>query len=93
MYNKEEQIKSIDEYIKANKQDLTNKEIEYLENISNNIRQSQNDEELLKWNLMLVIFLNSEKLDKLLKRDKFFKQWMLLLKLLAILASIIYHYI
>lgn len=93
MYSKEEQIRSIDEFIVDNKQDLTNKEIEYLENINHNIGQSQTDEELLKWNLLLTVFFSNTKLDKLLKRDKLFKRWMLLLKLLAILASIIYHYI
>jgi hypothetical protein len=97
MYNKEENIKSIGEYINNNKQDLTIEEIKYLEDIRDKIAQSENDEELLKCNYLLALFLTNEKLDNKIRKsqkwDKLFKWSYLLVKLLAILASIIYHYI
>ena len=93
MYSKEENIKSIEEYIKNHNKELSIQEIEYLEQIKLKIEQAQNDDELLKWNCILAMFINTETLEKLkkaLKRDQYFRWAGLLLKLLAILISF-YH--
>lgn len=95
MYNKEEHAKSIEQFINDNKKDLNKEEIENLEIIRDNILKSQTEEELLKWNYLLALFLTTKKLDKKIqesqKRDKFSGWFFLILKLLLLLATILFH--
>jgi hypothetical protein len=94
MYNKDEQVKSIEQYINNNK-DLNKEEIEHLEIIRDNISKSQTEDELLKWNSLLVLFLTTKKLDKKIqeswKRDKLSSWFFIVLKLLILLATILFH--
>jgi hypothetical protein len=93
MYNKDEQIKSIVEYINSNKSKYTKEEIDYLVYIKKGIEESKSDDELLKWNCMLAMFINTKSLEELKKAQKKDQvaRWVgLFLKLLAILISF-YH--
>lgn len=94
MYNKDEQVKSIDQLINDNK-NLNKEEIEDLEAIRDNISKSQTEDELLKWNYLLFLFLTTKKLDKKIqeswKRDKLSSLLFIVLKLLILLATILFH--